>query len=269
MVTPTQFMLDCAHNRDTLFNQNTITVFVEDFLDKVKNYSWYSSAKIPQWYCNVNTIAAAFKAHFSYIKAHYREVVVVPNKDPIQAKQVINLKLQKSSHGSRKAHLLKQHLSAMVDHPTLKVHIPLVKHISAQVISSDESEDEMHRTINYPHVYPHWQSQPLTTLLHQADVEVAANISIQIGTQKKASTQLWNQPHSDKFNDNAPALPGLPQNCYDTKWLSNLPQCMCKQLKVKDFDYDFNCITASTLVGGHGQPMDVDDARIMHTATYH
>jgi len=68
---------------------------------------------------------------------------------------------------------------------------------------------------------------------------------------EEAGTQLQNWPHSDKFIDDAPAPPGLPQNCYDTKWLSNLPQHMQKQLKVKDYDYDFNCIT--------GQPMDVDD----------
>jgi len=147
--------------------------------------------------------------------------------------------------------LLKQRLPAMVDHPTLKVHVPLVKHVGAQVVSSDESEDETRRTISYPRVYPRWRSQQLSALLYQADVEVAANASIPIGTQKKAGTQLRNRPHSDKFNDDAPAPPGLPRNCYDTKWLSNLPQCVRKQLKVKDYDYDFNCIT--------GQPMDVDD----------
>lgn len=86
--------------------------------------------------------------------------------------------------------LLKQHLSAMVDDPILKVHIPLVKHISAQVISSDESEDEGHRTIDYPCVYPRWRSQQLAALLYHADIEVAANTSILIGTRKKAGTQL-------------------------------------------------------------------------------
>jgi len=116
MVTPTQFMLDCSHNRDTPFNQSVITVFAEDFLDKVENYFWYSSAKIPQWYHNIDTIEAAFKAHFSYIKTHYREVMVAPSKDPIQAKQAINLKLQSSSHGSRKARVCTQwfHISVIL-----------------------------------------------------------------------------------------------------------------------------------------------------------
>ena len=97
------FMLDCSRNRNTLFNKNVITVFAKDFLDKVQNHFWYSLANIPWWYLTIATIEAAFKAHFSYIKSRYREVVVVPSKDPIQAKQVGNLKLQKSSRGSRKA----------------------------------------------------------------------------------------------------------------------------------------------------------------------
>jgi len=143
----------------------------------------------------------------------------------------------------------------MVDHPTLKVHVPLVKHIGAQVISSDESEDEACRTIDYPRVYPRWRSRQLAALLYHADVEVAANASIPIGTRKKAGTQLRSRPHSCKFNGDAPAPPGLPQNCYDTEWLSNLPQPVHKQLKVKDHDYDFSSITASTSAG-HGQPME-------------
>jgi len=148
-----------------------------------------------------------------------------------------------------------QCLSVMVDHPTLKVHVPLVKHIGAQVVSLDESEDEACRTINYPRVYPRWQSQQLTALLYQVDVEVAVNLSILIGTQKKAGTQFRSWPHSDKFNDDAPAPPGLPQNCYDTEWLFKLPQPMHKQLKVKDYNYEFSRTTASTSVG-NGQPME-------------
>jgi len=58
---------------------------------------------IPERYKTSEIVSEAFKAHFAYIKTHYREVVVMPSKDLIQAKQKLNLKLQKSLCGSRKS----------------------------------------------------------------------------------------------------------------------------------------------------------------------
>ncbi|KAI6011449.1 hypothetical protein EDC04DRAFT_2905526 [Pisolithus marmoratus] len=176
------------------------TVFADDFLDKVNNHGWYTSQTIPE-------------------QSRYNEVVVAPSKDPVKAKEDVKARLRKSSRTSRKVRLLKMCLDAMAEHPKLRKHLPLVKYLGTQGISSDESEDEARRTISYP---------PILEFL-----------SVTIGKHKKAGTQLRNRPHSAKFNDAAAAPPGLPVNCYDAAWLSLLPPCSKKHLRVREEEYDF------------------------------
>jgi hypothetical protein len=72
-----------------------------------------------------------------------------------------------------------------------------------------------------------------------ADVAAEAHTKIPLGTRKKAGTQLRSRPHTDKFNDLAVAPKGLPQNCYDERWLSNLPPRTRKELRVRGSAYDF------------------------------
>ena len=134
----------------------------------------------------------------------------------------------------------------MADDPTLQWHIPLVNYLSTQCISSDESEDETRRTIDYSRVYPRWRSRQLANILYKADAVAASNASIPIGMRKKAGTQLWSRPHSLKYNETAPAPPGLFRNCYDPEWLLGLPSHIQKQLKVQDVDYNFNPMSANT-----------------------
>ncbi|KAI6003347.1 hypothetical protein EDC04DRAFT_2908314 [Pisolithus marmoratus] len=129
----------------------------------------------------------AFLAHLTYVKARYREVVTAVDEDPEKARQAKNTHLQKSSRGSRKVCLLKMHLDAMANHPTLGQHLPLIKDLGTQAMSSDESEDKVRRTISYPHVYPAWCSDLLATLLWQADDVAAATATVPIGTWKKAN----------------------------------------------------------------------------------
>ena len=100
--TSMEFMLDCSCDRHSLFNREAISVFSEDFVDKVRNHGWYRTACISERYQTFEVVAEAFKAHFAYIKTRYREVVVAPSEDLIRAKHKLNLKLQKSSRGSRK-----------------------------------------------------------------------------------------------------------------------------------------------------------------------
>ena len=128
----------------------------------------------------------------------------------------------------------------MVDDPTLQQHIPLINYLSTQCVSSDESEEETKRTIDYPRVYPRWRSRQLANVLYKADAVAAANASIPIGKRKKAGTQLRSRPHSHKYNETAPAPPGLPRNCYDAEWFLGLPSHIQKQLKVQEVDYNFN-----------------------------
>lgn len=238
-ITPTDFMVDCLRNRDSPFNQDAATVFAEDFLEKVTKHSWYASANIPERYRKYETIRMAFLAHLSYVKARYREVVTAVDEDPEKARQATNARLQKSSRGSRKVRLLKMRLDAMADHPRLRRHLPLINGLGAQAMSSDESEDEVRRTISYPRVYPAWRSDPLASLLWQADDVAAANAMVSIGTRKKAGTQLRLRPHSGKVNTEAAAPPGLPRNCYNAAWLANLLPRQVKALRIQDEDYEF------------------------------
>ncbi|KIN97572.1 hypothetical protein M404DRAFT_970554 [Pisolithus tinctorius Marx 270] len=143
------------------------------------------------------------------------------------------------SHLSR-FKLLKLCLDAMAEHTSLQKHLPLVKHLGTQGISSDKSEDETRRTINYPHVYPCWCSQKLAMLMWEADLAIVEFLSVTIGKCKRAGTQLQNCPHSDKFNDATTAPPGLPVNCYDAAWLSSLHPCSKKLLRVQEKEYDFD-----------------------------
>ena len=134
----------------------------------------------------------------------------------------------------------------MADDPTLQRHIPLVNYLSTQCVSSDKSEDETRRMIDYPRVYPRWRSRQLANILYKADAVAASNASIPIGMRKKAGTQLRSRPHSHKYNETAPAPPGLFRNCYDAEWLLGLPSHIQKQLKVQDIDYNFNPTSANT-----------------------
>ncbi|KAI6047235.1 hypothetical protein EDC04DRAFT_2887044 [Pisolithus marmoratus] len=219
-VMPTNFIVDCAHGKAMPYNHEAFMVFAEDFLDKVNNHGWYTSQTIPEWYCNFDIIYGAFKAHFTYIKSCYNEVIIAASKDPVKAKEDVKVRLHKSSHTSRKVQLLKMHLDAMAEHPKLQKHLPLVNYLRTQGISSDESEDETRRMISYPYL------------------AILEFLSIMIGKHKKAGTQLWNCPHSEKFNDAAAAPPGLPMNCYDATWLSSLHPHSKKQLRVQE-EYDF------------------------------
>ena len=133
----------------------------------------------------------------------------------------------------------------MADDPTLQQHIPLINYLSTQCVSSDESEKETRRTIDYPRVYPRWRSRQLTNIMYKADAVAAANASVPIGKRKKAGTQLRSRPHSHKYNDTAPAPPGLPRNCYDAEWFLGLPSHIQKQLKVQEVDYNFSHTSAN------------------------
>ncbi|KAI6146391.1 hypothetical protein BKA82DRAFT_4393517 [Pisolithus tinctorius] len=232
-------MVDCLRNRDSPFNQDAATVFAEDFLDKVTRHSWYASANIPERYRNYETIRAAFIAHLAYVKARYRQVVAAVDEDPDKAIQATNARLQKSSRGSRKVRLLKMRLDGMADHPTLRQHLPLINGLGTQAMSSDESEDEVRRTISYPRVYPAWRSNEFASLLWQADDVAAANATVTIGKRKRAGTQLRLCPHSGKVNTKAAAPPGLPRNCYNASWLASLLPRQVKALRVQEKDYDF------------------------------
>ncbi|KAI6001891.1 hypothetical protein EDD15DRAFT_2361246 [Pisolithus albus] len=233
-VTPTNFMIDCAHGKDTPYNREAFRVFAEDFLDKVNNHGWYTSQAIPERYRKFDIVCGAFKAHFTYIKSRYKEVVVAPSKDPVKAKEDVKARLRKSSRTSRKVR------DAMAEHPALRKHLPLVKYVGTQGISSDESEDEARRTISYPRVYPRWRSQQLSALMWEADLAILEFLSVTIGKRKKAGTQLRNRPHSAKFNDAAATPPGLPVNCYDAVWLSSLHPRSKKHLRVREEEYDFS-----------------------------
>ncbi|KIO01519.1 hypothetical protein M404DRAFT_28563 [Pisolithus tinctorius Marx 270] len=114
-----------------------------------------------------------------------------------------------------------------------------------QGVSSDESEDEHTRTIDYPRVYPRWRSLSLAMIMWQADEVIEENAKIPIGKRKKSGTQLRNRPHSNKFNDNAAAPPGLPCNCYDVKWLASLPSRTLKHLRIQESTYAFRSGPAS------------------------
>ncbi|KAI6094260.1 hypothetical protein EDD17DRAFT_1752500 [Pisolithus thermaeus] len=238
-VTPTNFIIDCAHGKDTPYNREVFMVFADDFLDKVNNHGWYTSQTIPEQYCKFDIVYGAFKAHFTYIKSHYNEVIIAPSKDPVKAKEDVKARLCKSSHTSRKVQLLKMRLDAMVENPKLQKHLPLVKYLGTQGISSDESKDEARRTISYPRMYPRWCSQQLSALMWEADLAILEFLSITIGKHKKAGMQLRNRLHSAKFNDAAAAPPGLPVNCYDAAWLSSLHLCSKKHLRVREEEYDF------------------------------
>ncbi|KAI6155995.1 hypothetical protein BKA82DRAFT_157251, partial [Pisolithus tinctorius] len=229
--TAMKFMWDCMGDRDS-FNCEAISVFTDDFIDKVMTHGWYTSSQIPQCYLTFGVVSDAFKTHFTYIKTHYREVVVAQQRDPMKAKVGQNLKLQKLACLSRKGCLLKSHLKAVVDHPTLQKHICLVEYLGTQGVSSDASEDEHTRTIDYPHVCPQWRSLTLAMIMWQADEVIEENAKIPIGKQKKSGTQLHNRPHSNKFNNNAAAPPGLPCNCDDVKWLASLPSRTLKCLRI-------------------------------------
>ncbi|KIN95632.1 hypothetical protein M404DRAFT_165400 [Pisolithus tinctorius Marx 270] len=142
----------------------------------------------------------------------------------------------------------------MVDHPTLQKHVHLVEYLGMQGVSSDESEDEHTRSINHPCVYPQWRSLSLAMIMWQADEVIEENAKIPIDKWKKSGNQLCNCPHSNKFNNNATAPPGLPHNYYDVKWLASLPSLTLKCLRIQESTYAFHSgPTSASDPGAHPQ----------------
>lgn len=238
VITPANFMVDCLRPRNSPFNRNAANVFTEDFLDKVVNHSWYAKANIPIRYREFEAVYDGFMSHLTTIKSHFKELLA-EEEDQAKAKQRKDLRLQRSARNSRKIRLFKLRLDIIANDAPLRRHLPFVKGLGSQGMSSDESEDENTRTISYPRVYPAWRSGQLAALLWKVDDVAATNVSVQIGKRKKSGTQLRVRPHSDKVNAEAAAPPGLPRNCYDAAWLEKLSQRQRRELRVQDEEYNF------------------------------
>ncbi|KIK12477.1 hypothetical protein PISMIDRAFT_120825, partial [Pisolithus microcarpus 441] len=235
--TPTNFMVDCSRPRNSPFNRDAATVFAEDFLDKVVKHSWYAKANIPARYRKHEAVYEGFMSHLTTVKSHFRELLA--EEDQEKAKRQKDLRLKRSARNSRKIRLFKLRLDTIANDASLKRHLPFVKDLGSQGMSSDESEDESTRTISYPQVYPAWRSHQLASLLWSVDDVATSNVSVQIGKCKKSGTQLRVRPHSDKVNEEAATPPGLPRNCYDAAWLEKLNQRQRRELRVQDGDYNF------------------------------
>lgn len=73
VITPENFRLDMTLPRTSTFNAEAQDVFVEDFMQKVKEQKWYAEEDIPESFLDYEIIYFAIHEHLHHVFAMYRE----------------------------------------------------------------------------------------------------------------------------------------------------------------------------------------------------
>ncbi|KDQ06175.1 hypothetical protein BOTBODRAFT_121833, partial [Botryobasidium botryosum FD-172 SS1] len=134
--------------------------------------------------------------------------------------------------------LLRRRLVAANAHPQLRRHVPFLKRLGVNGMSSDESDHRSGTTIKYRIVHPVWRDRGLTHFLHVFDIFYARDKVCAAGRPSKGN-RPHERLHSAKVNQDAKPVPGLHKNCYSDAWYSDLGLWDQHILKAKKTNYNF------------------------------
>jgi hypothetical protein len=96
MITVEHFRYDFSQPAQHPFNQAAQDVYVEDFLQVVKEQGWYSTQVIPNEFLEYNVVLEALSSHLKHVYATYREV------KSKKRKELWNARVGRSARNSRK-----------------------------------------------------------------------------------------------------------------------------------------------------------------------
>lgn len=81
VLTPDNFRFDMTQSRSSAFNVEAQDVFVEDFLQKVRDKQWYAEENIPDNFLDYDVIHFALHEHLHHVFAMYREALQENGKE--------------------------------------------------------------------------------------------------------------------------------------------------------------------------------------------
>ncbi|KAI6100949.1 hypothetical protein EDD16DRAFT_1526109 [Pisolithus croceorrhizus] len=172
-IMASNFRLDLSQDQSTLFNHTAM----ED--------SWYNSLPIPMQYLQVDIISDCFYYHLKHVKSCYKHFVVHMALDSEAAQIKEDKRLQRMSQAVRKVRLYKWCLNAIAEDPQLSTHKHLLEALGTQGMSLDESDTEVPgKSTTYPHIYPQWHSQQLSSFLWKLDAIIEKIHALLIGRHK-------------------------------------------------------------------------------------
>jgi len=92
VITPENFRLDMTLPRTSAFNTEAQDVFVEDFMQKVKEQKWYAEEDIPESFLDYEIIYFAIHEHLHHVFAMYREACQEDGKELKENRQARSAK---------------------------------------------------------------------------------------------------------------------------------------------------------------------------------
>jgi len=105
--------------------------------------------------------------------------------------------------------------------------------------SSDESDSEDGGSTRYVRIKPSWRPDEITRLHELVDGYGDSGRTPKPGKRRIPGAKRRVRVDKGKFNPDAYAPTGMPENCYRKEWLKTLRLHELHTLNMPDFTYDF------------------------------
>lgn len=252
-VSKENFRFDLDRSRDSAFNQKALRVVARDLLARIQKDKWYPTPRIPEKYLNQQYVESLMYNHLKYIKNLYQRHLKGETEEDK------NICLANGARSSRKARVslcLEQHeicalnqcfsiqlysqrYQTLVANTQLSSHMDILETVNSQGVSSDESDpDDTDHHKAYRRISPAWRHQDLQRFMWRIDEIWQNNKTPKIGHRSIKGHEFRKRNFGSSKNEDAPAPPGLPINCYAPDWLKNLNEEQMRELDIKGA-YDF------------------------------
>lgn len=146
--------------------------------------------------------------------------------------------------------------------PNLQRHSDLMVLLGSQAVSSDESDSEA-ETKSFRRISPTWRSMDLQGFLWSLDTVIRENRRPKVGHRSVRGAQPRQRNYSALKNIDAVAPPGLPENCYDEDWASQLNNLQTRELDMRGEAYLFPTVGGSKpkpSAPRQGRPSNIDSS---------
>lgn len=138
-------------------------------------------------------------------------------------------------------------MDAVSGDPRLQRHEGLMKALTSQGASSDESESDTEPSVRrqrkpkaFRRIAPRWRSEDLRDFMWYLDECVDDDRKPPIGCRSRNGAQPRQRFFTNGVvKEDATARPGLNINCYDKTWLDSLSPKKYKDLYIIEEPYDF------------------------------
>ncbi|OBZ73045.1 hypothetical protein A0H81_07122 [Grifola frondosa] len=187
--TADHFRPDLGSPPGTPWNKSIAKVFVKSFMEE----EIYSCT-------NSDEVEVAFRTHLK----HLRKM------------------LARAGQRENETSLFYRQIEVAANHSELRRHLDILQTLGVDGISSDESDHE-NGVAQYRVLVKPWRNPMLTPWLRTFDTAYRRD-RLNGGNQTTRGAQPHLRLASQKLDYSRPAVPRLPYNAYEVKWLQNLSQ---------------------------------------------